>query len=609
MPAPKLLSEYEIAGLKRTREYGRKSLFFLCTELLGYEDVDPLIHAPFIEPLDALVAETTGTDIVLPTGDCKYIPSEETLSIALPPLLKRRLMLQAFRGSLKTSVNTIAHMIQLILNFPHIAILLLHNTEKRAKLMLHELIDHFERDMMKQVYPEFAVNSPSARRASLSQDALAFTSPARDKSTTLLPKKKEPTVTALGLGTSVASQHFSAIFMSDVVEETNSQTPEARENTYRQINLTKYLLEDPQCLLKIEGTPYRSDDAYARIKKVEWDEKAPEDRSWHFVFMPCYEIDTQGAPRTFSPEEAKMPFSVAEKDIVLSDQVTIKKGKYIPRWPVWRDGQPKWANKALEDDQKDNSFQFACQMLLNPADGGDSPLSVAECFHTFIPQNVNLTRPRLTLMAVDTAETQNPKTSNSTAFSVVKVSPTATRYVVDGFVGLIEAEEIVQILYSMYEKWRPNIVFLEETSFTRGLQPTIREYGMRAGYRLPIQPARRKTHQTKESRIMGALRSPMKNGLLKFSLDLPADYLETIRGEMDGFPREHKDDILDTLVDIVSANVDLSSYSDPNLIVAEKEFDVEKQRRKEYDAWLMQVTGRLRAEQLARMPVRSRMGF
>ena len=130
---------------------GRKSLYFLFTELLSYTDVDRDIHAPFIEPMDELVAPLTGTDIVLPTGECKYIPSEETLSIALPEDVKRRYMLQAFRSSLKTSVNTIAHMIQLILNFPHIAILLLHNTEKRSKLILHELIDHFERDNLQSL--------------------------------------------------------------------------------------------------------------------------------------------------------------------------------------------------------------------------------------------------------------------------------------------------------------------------------------------------------------------------------------------------------------------------------------------------------------------------
>ena len=605
MPAPKLLTPFEIEGLKETRELGRKSLYFLSTELLGYTDVDPVIHAPFIDPMDELVAPLTGTDFVLPTGDCKYIPAEETLSIALDPYVKRRYMLQAFRSSLKTSVNTIAHMIQLILNFPHIAILLLHNTEKRSKLILHELIDHFERDMMKQVYPEFSINNPSERRTSLSQDALAFTSPARDKSTTLLPKKKEPTVTALGLGTSVASQHFSAIFMSDVVEETNSQTPDARENTYRQIVLADFLLEDPQCLLKVEGTPYRADDAYAKIKEKEWDEKSPEDRKWHFVFMPCYEVETGGKPRTFSPEEAKLPWKIASEDITLSSRVTIKKGQRIPRWPTWRDGEPKFTNEALDDQYSREGFLFECQMLLNPEEGGESPLKTVECFHSFshrnLPKNI-----RLTLMAIDTAETQNIKTSNNTAFSIVKVSPTATRYVVDGYSGKIEAEEIVQILFSMYEKHKPDIIFLEETSFTRGLQPTIREYAMKAGYSLPIKPARRKTHQTKESRILGALRAPMSRRLIKFSDDLPVDYLKTLKSEMDGFPRAHKDDILDTLVDIVSADLDLSAYEDLSAI--KQQLTDEQLRQKAFEAWVGKLTGQTRLHELARTLHSSRMG-
>ena len=610
MAAPKLLTPGEVQGLKEIREMGRKSLYFLCTELLGYSDVDPDIHAPFIEPLDDIVAQTTGTDIVLPTGECKYIPREETLSIALAHDVPRRYMLQAHRSSLKTSVNTIAHMIQLILNFPHIAILLLHNTEKRAKLILHETIDQFERDMMKQVYPEFAVNSPSERRASLSQDALAFTSPARDKATTLLPKKKEPTITALGLGTSVASQHFSVIKMTDVVEETNSGTPDARENTYRQINLADYLLEDPRCLIFVEGTPYRSDDAYAKIKEVEYDKKKPHERTWHFVYMTCYEPETNGKPRNFSPEEAQLPFKIADRDLILSPKVTILKGEKIPRWPVWRDGEPKFTNEALDKQREREGFQFACQMLLNPTEGGDSPLDTSHCLHTYNPRDLDLKDVRLTLMAVDTAETQNPKTSNHTAFSVVKIRPNAFRYVIDGFVGMIEAEEIVQILYSMYEKHRPNLIFLEETSFTRGLRPTIREYGMRMGYSLPIKDARRKTHQTKESRILGALRAPMKNGTLKFSVNLPKDYQDRLRLEMNGFPRESNDDILDTLVDVVSADVDLASYSDPSLLETTQKFTEEMARREMFQQWVNKITGRLRpGMQPPQTQHSGRMGF
>ena len=586
------LNAYEVEALRAIRERGRKSLYYLCTELLGYSDVDPVLHAPFIEPLDELVADIDGIDHVRETGECIYVPGEETLSIALDDDAYRRYMLLAFRGSLKTTINTIAHIVQLILNFPHIAILLYHNTEDKAKLILHEIVTHFESKKMQDAYPEFAIHNPNDRRKSLSQESKAFTSPARKVVPSLLPPKKEATVTAIGLGSSAASQHVSVIKMTDVVEDINSQTLPMREKVYKQINMAINLLEDPRCLVFLEGTPYQPGDAYDKIIQTQWFGTPVLDRSWFFTLVPAYDIETGDQPRTYDLNENTKPWKIATEDKVLSKYVTIKKGDKVPMWPTWRNGQPKFTPDELEKVKKADVYQFACQQLLRPTEEGNGPLAPGKCFHEFPASELYRFKIGLTLMAIDTAETENPKTSNDTAMSVAKVIETGTKVVTDGFVGMLEAEEIVDMMFAFFERNRPDIIFLEETAFVRGLKPTIRLKEGKNGYSLPIEYLGRKASIGKTSRINGALRIPMINATLMFSTKLPVEYIERVRTEMSGFPRDHRNDVLDTLSDIASAREDLTSYSNPKFAALAEQHERQEMMKVDFEKWVDIMSGR-----------------
>ena len=76
------------------------------------------------------------------------------------------------------------------------------------------------------------------------------------------------------------------------------------------------------------------------------------------------------------------------------------------------------------------------------------------------------------MLAVDTAETLDEKTSNDTALSLAGITDNGIIVVLDGDVGKIPSEDIPTRIMRMYHDWRPNIILLEETSFTRGLAPS-----------------------------------------------------------------------------------------------------------------------------------------
>ena len=601
-----MLSSQYIEGMKLYRERCRTDLFFLCTELLGYTDLTARVHRPFVRPLDYLMSYASGTDVVMPNGECIYTPDEETLSIALPHDALRRNMLMAFRGSLKTTINTIAHSIQLNLNFPHIAILIFHNTEDVAKVILKEIVDQFASEKMQTYFPDFAIRSESERRRCMSDSSKGFTSPAREIVESRLPLKKEPTITALGLGTSTAGRHVSVIKMTDVVEEVNSQTLPMREKVFKQVNMAINLLEDPRCLVFVEGTPYQPGDAYDRIIQNEYFNKAPLDRSWHFTLVPALEIETgkdqfgRQLPRTYSIDESTKPWKKAEADSIISTyrsgdetyELWQRQGEHISMWPTWRGGQPKFTLEELKKIEAADIYQYACQQLLRPAAEGKGPLAPGVCFHTFPEEEFYKLKFNMCLMAVDTAETENPKTSNDTAISVCKVTETMLRVVIDGFCGMIEAEEIVRLVFEFYEKHRPDIIFVEETSFTRGLKPTFRTHEQKKGYQLPIDWLARKNTVGKPARIRAALRTVMPTGRFKFLDTCPAEYIQRTRTEMSGFPRDHRNDVLDTLADLVAGDTELGDYSNPKLEALRVAHEAQERLKVDWQTWVDHMTGR-----------------
>lgn len=589
-----MLSTAERDELKAVREAGRKSLYFLCTRILNYTDVDPVIHRPFIEPLDALVADCTGTDIVESNGSCLYIPDNETLSTALPANAKRRYMLQAFRGSLKTTINTQSHLIQLLLNFPHMAALIYHNTEDVAKSILKEIVDHFDRnETFKRIYPEFALRNPKERRAAMSDSGTAFTSPVRKKVESVYPLKKEPTFKALGLASSQAGMHVSVMKMTDVVEESNSGTPSMRNKVYRNIQTAMNLLEDPGCIAFIEGTPYDPDDAYNRIVQRQFFNKPPHKRTWHFTFVPAYQIDTREKPRTYEPDELSLPWLKAKRTINWSPTVKTKKGQYVPVWPTWRGGQPKFTNDALEDKRSDDPFVFACQQLLKPAAEDASVLPPSQCFHRFPASEIGTLDQQLRILTVDTAETINEDWSNDTAMTGGIVTQTLLRVVTHGVCEKLEAEDILDLLFQMNSDVKPHIIFIEDTSFVRGLKPLILEREQKYNLGLPIEYLARKQTASKKMRIKGALRAPMLARRLMFSSALSDSYVERVLFEMSGFPRAKQDDVLDTLADFVSANSDIQGYNNPKIREQALKDATARAMQEDFNTWADRMMGRI----------------
>lgn len=583
----------EIDAIKTIRHKARTDLLFLCTELLDYRDITHKVHDPYISRLTKITEGTTGTDLVTSDRNCLYIPQEEIPGVDIAYDVKRNYLVLGFRSSLKTTVNTIAHTIQLILKYPHITIAIYHATEDNAKIILKEIVWHFtENERMKEVFPEFCIHNRDEIK--IYHKALEFTTPARyHGNTSLAPLKKEPTISALGLDTTQAGRHFQVIKMTDVVERSNSQSPAARKKVADGIKMAKNLLEDGSCFLFVEGTPYHPEDAYCEIIQKEWEQLLPEKREWEMVYHPAYLVDTKGKPRRYTPDEMSLPFARAKRDIEWAPGIITRKGQRIPAWPVWKSGTVKFDNLTLESKERDDTYIFACQQLLRPADADTSIFPVQKCLNFFPASQLHTLNLQLKVMTVDTAASTDPNYSNDTAISCGMVTDGLLTVISEGVCGLLDETEIVEALFHYNAIFKPDILLIESTMFTQGLIGQIREQEIRRRVNLPRDWVKRAKNVAKKARIQGALKSPLTLGRFKFSTGLSKDYIERVRLEMSGFPTSKHDDILDTLEMIATASAGLASLDTERAqlrAATEAEHEAIKAER---DAWVRKMTCQL----------------
>lgn len=216
-PGGKLNQE---VSLDQVREACKKSLYFLCTQILGFKDWDT-VH-----------------------DDIEKVLNRKS----------RKKMILIPRGHLKTSVVTKAYSIQLLLRDPNIRILIANQVWDKAREMLYEI-----KQMLsdKSDLPKLFGNFVSDRW--------------REDDIVIKQRTKglaAPTIGTSGVEAELTSSHYDVIFLDDLQGLQNYQTPEQREKVKRYYRSMMDLLE-PGGLLIVIGTRWHLDDVYQYIMDNE----------------------------------------------------------------------------------------------------------------------------------------------------------------------------------------------------------------------------------------------------------------------------------------------------------------------------------------------------
>lgn len=539
-----LLSEKEIEKKLALRRRGRTDLAWLCKEVLGYKDVDPVVHQPSLEIVQSF-DQWQGEDYISPKGVHWYKPLHWDPHQVIPSSEVRDRLLLDSRSHLKTTVNTIAHSVQWVLNFPDLCELIVHASEGKAISILQEIKWNFTTNPdFRWLYPEYCPRTKQEINNFGTSER--FTVPNRRQN------RRHPTIEIGSMSKKMASSHYDVIKYTDIVDETTVTTPEQITKTKQVFYMGASLRVGPYSWRDVEGTIYDLNDLYCELIETRYHNKIArgEDPDIKIAIRGAYRKDVPGG-QTFSPEEINAPYLLAKEDLVLHPEVTIKKGDKIPWWPV-KDGQPHFTNKALEDLRYSDEWMFACQYLLNPAatgkaipfDPGKIQWVSEEAVNRIQIQNI-----KQRIVTVDTASTIN-KRSNDSVLTLGWTMPKGDLIIRDIVLGKWLPDQLLETIFDFYEKHRPDFIDIEETEFVRGLMSSRQMLETKRGYVLPIRFLPKETDVSKQERIMNALQPPFNAGRIKFAEDLPDHVKERLKSEMSKFPSSAgRDDVLDTLAD------------------------------------------------------------
>ena len=208
-------------GIKANR--GKRELYFLLTEILGYKEIDEDVHGELIESLD--------------------LPEKKKL-ILMP------------RGTFKTTVVTIGRTVQRIIRDGNIRVLL----DSEVLDYSEKILGQIKRELQKPKFIELYGNLIDPKRRETSRE---FTVTTRKNMGI-----KEPTIFGGGIGTVQNGPHYDYIIADDLHSEKNVNTSEQIDKVISHYRLLLSLLE-PGGEIVIIGTRWHFRDLYSFILEEE----------------------------------------------------------------------------------------------------------------------------------------------------------------------------------------------------------------------------------------------------------------------------------------------------------------------------------------------------
>lgn len=300
--SPKTIGPF-LHGWHKRRQMARTDLLFLCNEVLGFRDVSQMVHGPIIDAaqkfpgwveyhktVEDFIAATNGKLMGHPICEMKDLPRLE-IEVDIPNdriivtgIDGRKTIILFPRGHLKSSVLTVAHSVQWILNYPNVRILITTATEDLARDFLMAIKSAFiSNETMKALFPEYCSEGElgSGER---------FTIRCRNDGDKRYGQGgKEPTVRTSTVGSAITGYHGDVQICDDMVEKQNSSTPRGIGDVIYHFGNMGPLLETyatesgpKRGWVYVVGTPWDFSDLYSVIQDGE--AKLPPERStWNIV--------------------------------------------------------------------------------------------------------------------------------------------------------------------------------------------------------------------------------------------------------------------------------------------------------------------------------------
>lgn len=413
--SPELVEE--VKGMSSTlkeslRHQAENDRYFLASGILGYADVNPYTHGPYIK--------------------------------ALEDKSKKRRMFLMHRGSLKSTIGTIVDSVaEGLANPEECRILIVNEVEENAIGFLSEIKAHFENnELLHELYPELIPKR--------------FGGPGSRWSThkACLPRKtayKEWTWRAVGVGSAIVSQHYTRIKFDDVIGFEARQSPAAMKYATDYVKaIESQLVNMDEDIVDWNGTRWAIFDVYREVLSMYGEDMA-----------------------YFAREDIEMVPEDASDELLLAagfkgdlDKI---RGTLQPIFPR------KFSLKSLHRLSVIDPVLYYAQYKNNPiADGiKDFNANAIQYFDFDYSGNVVYRDPKTGILrrwpreSLDVVMACDPNSGELTstdlpAIVVAAYSPEDQIFVFDSWARRVLPDTYTERIYDMWEQWQPRVVGIEK---------------------------------------------------------------------------------------------------------------------------------------------------
>ncbi len=490
------------------RERGRTDLLWLCQNVLGYVDVTGADergenHQPLLDGLHHFKGRHEQMD--METGAIVHSSPRVEMWDQEEPDGKRNYLFLFPRDHLKTTVVTIAHSIQWIINYYDVRILLSVASGVQSNQLMNALLGHFRNNpKFRYLYPEVC---PELKRASDWGSLEHFTVPNRTR------QIKEPTMMAVTIGKIIAGTHQDVHKHSDLVDKENVKTVNQIKDVNDHFGYTDPLLarvNSAQGWRDVEGTRYDFSDLYGTI--LDHQNAIPDEERSYRIIERAAEADPK-AQRT-----------------------------------LWESRYDWEALMAIKRNPLMSLYMYEAQynQRVIPPSGGLATRDEIESM--WIPRKK--VRELMPLYRVHTTvDLASMKEQSEGAFEAIVTCgflPSGAIHVIDVTHGHLTPFEVIANLFDVWKRYHPIDIKIEANHHAQVLEPFLNQEMNKRGIWLPVTLIPRSNAENKDERIKG-LQPFIHAKRIRIVDDLPCDGQLIL--EMARWPRYKFKDIVDALSD------------------------------------------------------------
>jgi len=316
------------------------------------------------------------------------------------------------------------------------------------------------------------------------------------------PGIREPTISAIGVGGNLVSQHYSLIIGDDLVNDVNSAT---RLQADKVIDWWKksFSLLDPNGIMLLIGTRWSNYELYSYILDTMPDQVDVFIRSAHNPDGSLY------FPELFNEEKL----------------VELKKlhGSYI--YSCFYDNNPIDEDKAIV---KQSQIVYYGDELKTDQEVRDYAQ-----------------KKGLAIFCVCDPAVSQKTTSDYSTFNVVGIDNDSNWYILKIIREKHTVYQLIEQLFQIKEFWNPITMGIEVIGLAQGILAPIHQAEIERGKFLPLVEIKVRPQITKEMRIRSVLQPRFEQGKILSRRDM-VDFEEEILR----FPKSKHDDIIDPLTDL-----------------------------------------------------------